>query len=1631
MKVSCSENDANVFEHLYHHNARLRSEAVKYLAKNFEKISVSSEGTELLKDTVTERLNDDNPDVVLQVLQFAPEKLIQLIGHDLLIQKLSKILVRCMKNPTKWQTICATALSILTSQSVWNCNDPNKVFLALFPFLYPIQSSENSNIKLILESDFSKSNEFFALLKGKFKKVSGLGSNEICSLVSNCLREKTGLPKTEDLLNTIEEIFRNHKNINSIHIYYNLLVLSASFDENLTVELSQKIFNLVFETLDLSKFEEYSEDGVPSSYVLRQNKIPGDLNFLVLGALIESTKFKETRMDLVNQSNETQLKLKLFKILIEKFYESQKSLQQKKYNQLINKFLGRVTKDAAGKLLFLSQFCVGYFVETDGISIEPDIQLRIMKIFVKFLQKSDIEAKHLNVEIFLNVLGSLMSEINVIRSCGIELMEILASEKIDASWKYFFTLLVARKEEILMDEEQISLILYTIMSDKKGKTVIEKNHLNQISSAILKCIEDNTTFEYYAALLLNLIKHLNDSKICQSVCGVAMRILENSKKTKDFKFSYYQSLILKLVILKLNKETIKNLSKELWQLIQKSLESHLLIYDPDGKYLTPSILAIDIFEEDVYDTLHADYQKELLSKVVKAATFSDHPIILSAAGKLFKRIEIEGKYLKIELERLFLNHEVPTKVRGGNQSLQIENDVLSSEKWKCGVTLLELLQNKKKKVDHMEELVAVQFQILQRSLKFQEQSKVEYTKQMIMSLLLQCCQKISPDGKEHRKLLPDSVFRIEAVMECIRETANPQTHHHALLLLSYLAIMIPEQVLHNMMTIFTFMGSSIVRHDDAYSFQIISKIIENVIPTLVKSDDGNIEKQVIPVLRIFSDIILDVPEHRRINLYVKLLSTLGASDFMWMFLAILMESHVNNHEKEKREKSKSKKRGDVDDTPRRLQIAKELIIEFDSKIIIDSCSKLILYLKDLPLMIEKTESNINLESLEKTIFSLQTHNDLQLRHFKYAILQFIDLLLSSIQVTNKIVSLDEESILALKPSYQNLILQILTYIPEVKKAVDNPKLKFEKSYRIMLQICFDTLQNAISLLTPDMLLVVVQNLMLYKYMNVRKKVLDLLITKLESNYFDDCSQQNILKLLDPLKEICESISCPSSKVIPSTATPQEIIDVQVFAAVAIKQLAKKFAADNVQEFKEILDVLTSLTENHTNIKINLLAHLVLCIAELTVELKVHAIGHLVKFMPTFLNLLTIQVPDNALIVLLHATVSSILKVVETLPLFLSPYIVKLTMKLAKITTNLKMGSGDSKVQNILQKIQAIWTAMAKLVPARVLIPAIDESYTKIIEKSNFRAVEPLMELMLQMFQHIQDFKSLQAEFSQFFLKALQFRGDQGAEEKMETDEIVCEFGDMNESEGYVIKAFVALILKLSESSFKPLYFSVYDWAIRNADNKERVITFYRLSNEIASALKSLFVLFASDLVSHAAEVLNELNLEKAGGVEGMFFGEDKEKNLYLLEHILKTLYNIFLHDRQNFINTHRFDILVQPITNQLENEIILGNESLMSLVSDCLSQLAVAASDDILWKQLNYQILLKTRNNNPEIRMFALSVCIEVARKLGEDFQPLLPETIPFLAELLEDDNYKVEKSCQKAVQELEKILGEPLQKYF
>jgi U3 small nucleolar RNA-associated protein 10 len=109
--------------------------------------------------------------------------------------------------------------------------------------------------------------------------------------------------------------------------------------------------------------------------------------------------------------------------------------------------------------------------------------------------------------------------------------------------------------------------------------------------------------------------------------------------------------------------------------------------------------------------------------------------------------------------------------------------------------------------------------------------------------------------------------------------------------------------------------------------------------------------------------------------------------------------------------------------------------------------------------------------------------------------------------------------------------------------------------------------------------------------------------------------------------------------------------------------------------------------------------------------------------------------------------------------------------------------------------------------------------------------------------------------------------------------------------------------------------------------------------------------------------------------------------------------------------------------------------------------LTSATKEETLWRQIHYQILLKTRSDLSKVRLASLNVIQELSRKLGMNYQSLLPEAIPFMAELMEgtqmkftlflfhfvfeDPNDEVEKTCHRIIVDMESTLGESLQDYF
>jgi hypothetical protein len=180
------------------------------------------------------------------------------------------------------------------------------------------------------------------------------------------------------------------------------------------------------------------------------------------------------------------------------------------------------------------------------------------------------------------------------------------------------------------------------------------------------------------------------------------------------------------------------------------------------------------------------------------------------------------------------------------------------------------------------------------------------------------------------------------------------------------------------------------------------------------------------------------------------------------------------------------------------------------------------------------------------------------------------------------------------------------------------------------------------------------------------------------------------------------------------------------------------------------------------------------------------------------------------------------------------------------------------------------------------------------------------------------------------------------------------------NEDHIIDAYCELTFKLSEETFRPIFFKFYEWATINEPPKDRLITFYRTTYKLSNKLKNLFILFSTHFIQNAAGILDTLNVSKTGKLihhikrlakqqsnknitfnfkhfffqDENFFLNKKERTKYvyaneklrlLLFSIVDTMANLFLHDSDKFMTTNdRFNLIMQPLVDQVSESIRFG-----------------------------------------------------------------------------------------------------------
>nr|XP_057922061.1 HEAT repeat-containing protein 1 isoform X2 [Doryrhamphus excisus] len=1196
--------------------------------------------------------------------------------------------------------------------------------------------------------------------------------------------------------------------------------------------------------------------------------------------------------------------------------------------------------------------------------------------------------------------------------------------------------LLRTTDEIVADPSYLSTALGGIHDECESAK--RKSALQRATHQLLLSIQAPCCPSYSAACLLKALSHINGQAVLSALLPVLDRLLHRDPDTPTLLLDEAQ--LLQLLLGKYNQASAPLLAADqnCLNLFIRALRTPTT---PFPGVPSCQIVALEQITKPFFTALGDEkVQQKLLAVMFDLLADNSSVLISNAVGSAFKVIAVDCELVANELappekakvavtvQQTRRSRMLQRKPEEGSD-VAPERDTVS---WHRVALILEMLQHKKK-LKRAQMLVPVLFSLLARSLEASSTDKtnMEYTKQLLLGCLLNICNKLAPDGQPAGPdVLDEDKFSVELVVQCVRASHVPQTQHHALLLLGAIANIFPEKVLHNIMPIFTFMGASIMRLDDAYSFRVIDKTVQLVIPALIQasglSEDSplsHVDAVVTRIAHVFADALPHVPEHRRLPILSQLVTTLGPDRFLWVLMLLLFKVHVTQTASSQSEKEAALEQ-DMDfwiSVCCQFEVADQLtslinVLNFlmelpDDKD--DAAAKRPVARRGAQKKTKKKE-----EEVEELIFCVEAHSSKELRHFKFLSVSFMAQLLGSASFIGKVAAIHGNKA-SLQQLQQRLLEENLRYIHCVARCVEeNAEKPIAKFWRVLLNKAYEVLDKVNALLPVDTFITVMRGLMGNQLASVRRKAMELLNNKLQHK--TQWVEKQVTVLLQLIGDLLAIVGEGHGKA-EQEAEAEQTINRQT-ALYSLKLLCRNFGSAHQEAFVPVLlravDVASAPQEEK-----NVMASALLCIAEVVGALKALAIPQLPRLMPAVLHVFADrkELLTNELYML--SAVTALQRVTETLTHFMSPYLQETTLQTCRLTRLVQeSSSSSSSASQLSARLASLRTSLATKLPPRVLLPVLTRCYGVLVaaKKNHLGA---LMSILKEHISHMaQDQLNFhQSELSTFFLTALDFRAKHCQGDLARTEQI----------EGSVMECLVAMVMKLSEVTFRPLFFKLFDWS--KSGSKERLLTFFRLADCIAERLKGLFVLFAGNLVKPFADVLQQTNVSKTD--ESLFESEHAaEKTGLLLRYVLDCMHKIFLYDNQRFLSRERADTLLAPLVDQLENR--LGGEQVYQQrvtkhLVPCLGQFAVSLADDTQWKTLNYDVLLKSRHADAKVRFSSLLMLMELAAKLKENYMVLLPETIPFLAELMEDECEEVEQQVQKVIHEMENILGEPLQSYF
>ncbi|KAI8359067.1 hypothetical protein EDC96DRAFT_609191 [Choanephora cucurbitarum] len=1175
-----------------------------------------------------------------------------------------------------------------------------------------------------------------------------------------------------------------------------------------------------------------------------------------------------------------------------------------------------------------------------------------------------------------------------------------------------------RHDEISKDRSYITRVFkeyLTLCEESKEKQ--HKARKNHTLTFLLNHVNDAPTIEVKIHML-SMLDSIDSPLKLQLLAPLLEKTLNETRTTQSTTLvSYLVRTYLPCNASDLGAKNDKTLALFLRLLANKDA---LQGADDDGWQVSTRHLALAQITPEFYSQISEKAQQAIFSSLVDIATNGVQNEV-RASKIVLANIDVNAKLfegLLVSAARNLLGSPAANSTscqpsaKRGRAIVEVQHTT-AVDLYEL-VTVLELIESKTITKD--ETLVKPLFEVLTAMVNADLRDapvSIEYINQLLMSALTRIIQHAEEKGAT----VEESDLRVDIVVQCIRITGNPQTHNQALLLMATIASMFPECVLHNIMPVFTFMGANVLRQDDNYSFQVIQQTLEKILPPLVVSsrksnndDEAALVLEVKPIIKVFVDALFHIPKHRRLRLFTVLIQTLGENEFLYAIISLLLEKLTERLAKGARSEAESL-------TEFSLVICQHFNPETQMNAVLALLNGL------LVLPNEKPEDQEMTSTKDVHLFNVSEHSAKQLRQYKLATLSFIGQLLTSKGFLNKVMTqgnASEEFAQTMQPYYLQsveIILKVVAYFTEFRdnySVLKDANPSVAKFWRAILKVVYDVLDKINALLPLDAFVNVISELIQHNDHAIRRKAMNIFNEKINS-FEGHAPEGSETILIDMVKNLTEVIQKESTAL---TTEEERAINKQS-ALLSVASLAKVLGNLYPGQFADAIPIIIgvdSLQSNNAQLQITSLV----CLTVICQEIGPRAVPHLPKFMPIITDVLNTTVAAESPNTFLQVGVITALETIVTvLPHFISPYINKILNGLLHPSIH-NFDPSQTQKATIESKAVSVLTQLATNVAPRVLLTPVFAFYDTAV-KNGKKSVLALYSVVSQAIRTMSRdvMTSHYKQLFKFFLTAFDVRR---LHDKHFDD------ADLSEIEGSVITAFLDLVMKLNETLFKPLFLKVVDWATvelgnsTSEDSLKRILFFYKLVDALLEKLKSIFTPYFGYLID---DVIMRL----------VRYKEEEQEVDVTWNFIMSSLRKSFLYDNDNLWNATKFEKILDPVVDQLLITSKGTNSDYLSrmnaYVVSCVGQMAVTVSNDTLWKPLNHKVLLKTREDDPEIRLAALKCIEEFYIRLGEEWLLFLAESISFLAELMEDDDVRVEKAVQQVNATIESHLGESIDKFF